>query len=130
MLHGVRAHAALPRNRNTAARLEIGICRLLLLLLLLFQSAALHHCCAARPLLLPRHLLFILTCVQASGVLAAPLLFFIQVTGKSAPLVAAIALKPGVSGWVVGVAVLVVLQVHLSCLFRGDEVAEVVVVAG
>jgi hypothetical protein len=37
--------------------------------------------------------------VQASGVLAAPLLFFIQVTGKSAPLVAVIALEPGVCGW-------------------------------
>jgi hypothetical protein len=48
-------------------------------------------------------LLILLTCVQASGVLAAPLLFFTRVrdgvrSGKSAPLVAVIALKPGVCG--------------------------------
>jgi hypothetical protein len=86
------------------------------------------HCC--RLMLLLQHLLFILTCVQASGVLAAPLPFFIQVTGKSAPRVAVIALEPGVCGSVMGVAELVVLQVRLGCLLRGVEPAEVFVVAG
>jgi hypothetical protein len=81
-------------------------------------------------MLLLLQLLFILTCVQASGVLAAPLLFFIQVTDKSAPLVAVIALEPGVCDWVVGVAVLVVLQVRLSCLLWDVKAAEVVVAAG
>jgi hypothetical protein len=91
--------------------------------------------------LLHEHCLFLLlfsllTCVQASGVLAAALLFYTHVrdgvrSGKSAPFVAVIALKPGVCGCrLVRVALLMVLQVRLSCILRGVEAAELVEAAG
>jgi hypothetical protein len=109
----VRASGALARYRLSLHSDHISMTR---------------HCC--RLMLLLQQLLFILTCVQASGVLAAPLLFFTQATGNSAPLVAVIALEPGLCGWVVRVAVLVVLQGRLGCLLRDAKVAEVVAAAG
>jgi hypothetical protein len=144
--HGACEEFALPRNRDTAARLEIGIpccyrpalsllaSSWLLLAVVSFVIILKSTGVQYNPLLF--HLLILLTCVQASGVLAAPLLFFIQVrngvgSGKSAPLVAVIALKPGVCGCrLVRVAVLVVLQVRLGCILRGAKAAKVVLAAG
>jgi hypothetical protein len=75
----------------------------------------------------------LLTCAQASGVLAAAMLFFTRVRHKFLSLGSLLrwphksfALEPGACDWVVRVGLLLlVLQVCLGSLLRGAEAAEV-----
>jgi hypothetical protein len=82
----------------------------------------------------------LLTCAQASGVLAAAMLFFTRIRHKFLALGSLLrwphitlrwphksfALEPGACDWVVRVGLLLlVLQVCLGSLLRGAEAAEV-----